>query len=515
VEREVDICIVGAAGSGMSAAIVAAQKGVKKVLVLEKMKAPGGCTSMTMGMMGINTPAQRRFGKHYSVDQAFRDLMRIHNWNCDALMVRKWLNGSGENFEWLENLGLTYDFVTTETADPRIHRNTHHRFGDWDGGKWVTRHHGKALVKCLRDACDKYGVEIITQARAKHLLQADDGSVNGVVADGRDGELRVHAGVVILATGSISSNRQLIKRFYNSPEYEDVRIMADVPHNTGDGLLMAEEIGASPGRIGTLFIGPHNHYPGASELTGMLMRRPQYMKVNIQGERFADESLPMTEEFGWMFSAAVDNLPGKRCYVLIDQKRLDDVAAGRDYMPPRIDGGSLLEYPMALGATIPPDQGKDPAAWRERIMEHMEYEQQAGRAKVCHTLEEAAAFVGCDARALRRSVERYNLFCARGYDEDFLKDPDYLFPCEQPPYYVLLGRSGVDTCLGGLKVDNRQRVVRRDGSVIPGLYGAGVMCSGWFSNLYCFFGSEMSYTIYSGRTAGAEAAAYIAGDAEA
>ncbi len=37
-------------------------------------------------------------------------------------------------------------------------------------------------------------------------------------------------------------------------------------------------------------------------------------------------------------------------------------------------------------------------------------------------------------------------------------------------------------------------------------YAAGVMCSGWFSHFYCFFGSEMSYAIYSGRTAGRESA---------
>ena len=73
MERDVDLCIVGAAGAGMSAAIVAAQRGVKNILVLEKMKAPGGCTSMTAGMMGVNTPLQRRFGLRYSVDEAFRD----------------------------------------------------------------------------------------------------------------------------------------------------------------------------------------------------------------------------------------------------------------------------------------------------------------------------------------------------------------------------------------------------------------------------------------------------------
>jgi succinate dehydrogenase/fumarate reductase flavoprotein subunit len=74
---------------------------------------------------------------------------------------------------------------------------------------------------------------------------------------------------------------------------------------------------------------------------------------------------------------------------------------------------------------------------------------------------------------------------------------------------VLLGRSGIDTCLGGLKIDNHQHVMKLDGGIIPGLYAAGVMCSGWCAGAYCFFGSEMSFTIWSGRNAGTEVSEYL------
>ncbi len=509
MERTVKVCIVGAAGAGLSAAISAAQHGVKDILVLEKMKTTGGCTKMSAGMMAIDSPTQRRFGYHYSVDDAFRDLIKIHNWNCDALLVRKWLEGSGENISWLENLGLTYDFVTTEACDPSRFRNTHHRFGDWDGQKWVMKHQGPILVKCLMDACEKYGVEIITSTRARHLIQGDNGAVVGVKVEGQDGPLTIHAGAVILCTGSISSNQQLIKRFYGTGEYKDIRIMAQVPHNTGDGLIMAEEIGAAPGRIATLFIGPHNHYAGASELTGMLMRRPQPVKVNINGERFVDEGLPITEEFGWMMCLSVDYQPSKKCYVIMDQDFINDVMAGKDNMPYRHDIGSMLDNPPQMGPPISIDKGKDSATWRERVIDHFKYEEKAGRAKICQTLDEAAEYIGCQPEVLKASLDRYNLFCARGHDSDFLKDPQYLTPVKTPPYYVLLGRSGIDTCLGGLKIDSHQHVMKPDGGIIPGLYAAGVMCSGWCAGAYCFFGSEMSFTIWSGRNAGMEVSKYL------
>ena len=507
--KTVDLCVIGAAGGGMSAAVSAAQHGVKNILLLEKMKAPGGCTVMSAGMMGINTPVQRRFGQKFDVDEEYRKLMRLLNWRCDAKLVRKWLNGSGENFEWLEDLGLEYSFCCTESADLSKIKPTHNRTGHWDGQKWVMEMQGPKLVKCLREACARYGVEIMTGTRARHLL-TEDGRVTGVEAEGPDGPVTVHAKAVILATGSISSNKDLIRRFYCTDEYRDVHIMAELPHNTGDGLIMAEEIGAAAGRIGTLFIGPHNHYPRASELVGMLMRRPQPIKVNQNGERFTNEAIPFEEEFGWMMSLSVDCQPGKKSYTLMDQNYIDAVRAHTDFLPARYDTGCQMEAPPSFGGPIcPVEKGQNPATWRERIMEHLEYEQSRGNAKICQTLDEAAEFIGCDPAVLKDTVARYNTYCARRYDEEFLKGEQYLEPVTQPPYYVILGRSGIDTCLGGLKIDNHQRVMDLEGHAIPGLYAAGVMCSGWFNDSYCYFGSEMSFTIYSGRTSGAEAAAYL------
>ena len=104
-----------------------------------------------------------------------------------AKPVRKWLNGSGENFEWLEDLGLEYSFCCTESADLSKIKPTHNRTGHWDGQKWVMEMQGPKLVKCLREACARYGVEIMTGTRARHLL-TEDGRVTGVRLSPRKGE---------------------------------------------------------------------------------------------------------------------------------------------------------------------------------------------------------------------------------------------------------------------------------------------------------------------------------------
>lgn len=509
MEYNVDLCVVGAAGSGMAAAITAAQQGAKKILVLEKQNAPGGCTVMSAGMMGINTPVQKKFGYHYDVDKAFKEVMRIFNWRCDAKLVRKWLDGSGENFEWLEDLGVSYDFCCTESADENETENYHNRFGEWDGHQFVMKMQGPILVKALRQACKEYGIEILTNTRAKHLLVDENGNVIGVEAEGKTEMITVYAGAVILATGSVSSNKQLIERFYAGKEYENIHIMAQVPHNTGDGLIMAEEIGAADGKIGTLFIGPHNHYERGSEVVSVLMRRPNYIKVNMYGERFVDESIPLTEQFGWMMANCLDGQPGKKCYVIYTQENIDELIAGKEFMPKRRDNSSQLDAPAKFGPGPKFEEGQDPKTWRERIPQHLEYEESRGIVKKCETIDEIAKWIGCDEETLKKTISNYNAYCYRGYDEEFLKDPRYLTPCEKGPYYVILGRSGIDTCLGGLKIDNHQRVLKWDGNYIPGLYAAGVMCSGWFNGSYCYFGSEMSFTIYSGRSAGKEAVEYL------
>lgn len=211
-----------------------------------------------------------------------------------------------------------------------------------------------------------------------------------------------------------------------------------------------------------------------------------------------------------MQCANVDMQPGKVCYILMDQRYIDTVKTTDAYLPPRIDNGCMLNQPPTMFGTHPIDQGKDPDTWRERIDEHIQFEVERGIMQVCQTLEEVAAFIGCPAETLKETVEHYNDSCHRGYDEEFLKRKEFLFPVENAPYYVIRGESGIDTCLGGLKINNHQQVVDKNGDSIPGLYAAGVMCSGWFNNLYAFFGSEMSFVLYSGREAAAEAAKYIA-----
>jgi succinate dehydrogenase/fumarate reductase flavoprotein subunit len=139
-------------------------------------------------------------------------------------------------------------------------------------------------------------------------------------------------------------------------------------------------------------------------------------------------------------------------------------------------------------------------------MEDIESEKAAGRVRICQTIEEIADWIGADRQTLKQTMERYNIFCHNGYDADFLKQPCHLISLKTPPYYVFQGPSGIDTCIGGIHINHQLNVINKKQQPIKGLYAAGVCTSGWLSGGYGFYGSELSFTLYSGRQAGANAA---------
>lgn len=479
---QVDVCVVGGSGAGLSAAIKAKEAGAE-VLILEKMPSTGGCTKMAGGIFGLGSDLQAKAGLHYDPDQLYKELMSVYNWDCNTKLVHRWLRGASENIRWLQELGVPFSEVTSMSGVNNSIRRFHHITAD--------RTTGRNIWLALQKRVDELGIPVLLNTRANKLLK-ESGRVTGVEAEGPEGTVTVTAKSVVLATGSISSNKELIARFYNGDDYKDIKIMANVPHNTGDGLLMAEEIGAKTGMISTLYIGPHNHWENASEGVGCLPRRPQPIKVNRNGERFVDESMSVYGEFGWMQSVTIERQPGRMCWAILDRGLLEDMLKKREIM-------GYIETRFNRN-------DKYPGEWFDKLESDIEKEVKMGRALVADTLDEIAEWIGADPAVLKHTVEEYNRYCDNGYDEDFLKDIHYLFPLKKAPYYAFKGPSGIDTCIGGLKIDSDLRVVDQDERPIPGLYAAGVVCSGWLSRFYGFPGSEMSFTTYSGRTAGINAA---------
>jgi fumarate reductase flavoprotein subunit len=502
IGKNVDVLVMGGSAGGLPAALRAKENGAEKVLLIDKRPVLGGCAVSAMGMFAIESPVQKRVGEHHSVDDCFNEYIRLQNWHCDARLVRKWFHTSGKVVEWLESKGaifLTADTFNTFRGIKEYHVNR--SYFDHEGPTM-----GKMVVDCLSRTLESEGVEIMMNTRGTKLITNDGGDVIGALASDVDGgtEYKINAKAVIIATGSIGGNPELIKKFFPFDDYSNVGVATGVPHNSGDGYFMAREVGAKETHIGALRMGPNYH--SSNERVNMLARRPEPMAVNKLGERFTNESLYSCEPFGWFAGESLDVQPFKMSYLIYDRKVLERIVANRK---------TLYGHEASMASRgVPIKEGGDGLDWFDHIIKDAEKAGELGQIGMFKTLEECAGYIGCDKAVLKATTERYNGFCQTGYDDDFLKSKEHLLPIKAPPFYVIPGLPGVDTFIGGIKVDHSQRVLREGWTPINGLYGAGTGTGGWVNTGYGYPGTSFGYSMYSGFAAGGNAAEYVTGRAK-
>ena len=95
---EADIVVIGAGGAGLAAAVTAAGKGAK-VIVLEKRPIPGGATLFAGGTFAIESPVQKRMNVTETKDDVFKIIMQHSHWTLNARIVRAWIDKSGDTIE--------------------------------------------------------------------------------------------------------------------------------------------------------------------------------------------------------------------------------------------------------------------------------------------------------------------------------------------------------------------------------------------------------------------------------
>ena len=490
--KNVDVCVIGGAAAGLTAALRAKEIGAKKVLVIEKNKIFGGCARLALVFFAVNTPASRRRGYKLSVDELFLEHMTKTTWHCDNKLVREWYMGGDQLVTWLEAKGVVIQDVLDQAGIYILH--------DIKGG-------ANALIDLFVERCQDAGVEMMTETRGARLLTDDSGAVTGVIAVKNEEEYEIHASQTIIATGSIGYNQELIKRFYPDRDFSKTKIMTAVKHNNGEGYLMAKEIGAANGHMSVLFIGPHNH--GGSMRVGNIMRRAQMICVNRNGERFVDEALHLKESWEWMKSMALDLQPGLECFPIMDESIFRKMLKKRENQK-NLEGlqGSSLNDDWA--GNYDTKNGKafaaDPCAWLDKLEDDFKKEVERGTMLISDTLDEVADWIGADTKVLKKTIADYNTSCKNKYDAEFLKDPIYLEPLTTPPYYAFMGKQGVDTFVGGIRINHNMQVLNKELYPIRNLYAAGVATSGWANNGYANMGSCLGLSLYSGYTAGRLAA---------
>ena len=284
-------------------------------------------------------------------------------------------------------------------------------------------------------------------------LEVRDGRVSGVRVT-RGGEpllIRARRGV-LLATGGFERNEEMRRRHQRPPI--GTQWTTGATGNTGDGILAGLDLGAATGLMDDAWWGPSIPLPGGPYFCLAERSLPGCILVNGAGQRFVNESAPYVDAVHAMYEGNTPENPHIPAWLIFDQRYRDRyVFAG---LPPR--------KPL-------------PRRWYA-----------AGTVVRADDLAGLARAAGVDAEGLVKSVTRFGEFAAAGTDEEFgrgdsaydryygdprrLPNPN-LAPLARPPFYAVKIVPGDLGTKGGLRTDERARVLRGDGTPIEGLYAAG------------------------------------------
>lgn len=458
-QLEADLVIIGGGGAGLAAALTAAEKGLKKIIVLEKRGGLGGNTAQATGLFACESPTQARERIIADKDALLKRAMDWARWSrVNPRIFRAFLNKSGDTIRWLEAKGLEFTVIAFfPNQEPRVEH--------------VPRGRGAQLTRVLAEQCRERGVELLLRTGAKKILKGRNSNVSGVAVAKDNEEFEIKTQSVIIATGGFAGNKKLLKKY--CPLYFDGFGVRGLPL-MGDGLLMAQEAGAAIEDFVTLL----KEGPRIDLHTWPLMaveRDPVTLWVNQRGERFADESV------GAHPFEAVNTIlrqPEKVIYSLLDMAIKD----------------KLAQKLPALDKALKAEAARD-------------------RVKIAGSWDKIADWIGADPAVLKATIDEYSDFCDHGYDAIFAKDRRYLTPLRQPPYYAIKCYPHILDTIGGIRINERMEVLNVQDQPIRGLYAAGVATSGWEAETYCsdLSGSAFGFAINSGRIAGENAAAFISG----
>lgn len=470
---QTDIVIIGMGGTGLAAAVAALEKGAK-VLVLEKAASPGGSSAMAVGFFAAESPVQKRWRVDAPRDILFKMAMDFAHWTINPRIIRAFIDKSGDTVRWLEEKGLEIEFLNPFYPNQII----------------VTEHDAKKggsdVVRILLKTLDDLGGRVLTDTSAKKIVMSTRGEVQGVLAVKEGKDIKITARSVIIATGGYAANTELVKKF--SPWYTEEIPYRGLPH-MGEGLLMALEVGAATDGLGQLrMLGPM--YQGARRYVGIIYEQPNTIWVNRKGERFADETIIFNH---FESVNAIVRQPGKVSYTLFDEQIKRDI----------IEKGPVKVRQRGFFGR--------PEKSLTDLSESLRKEAEEGKIKVAASWDEIARWIGADPEVLKATVDEYNSSCERGHDHIFAKDRRYLIPLRTPPYYAMMGRAGLTTTQGGIKINHHMEVLNAQDDPIPGLYAGGDATGGWEPQTYNahLSGSGLGFALNSGRIAGENAANYV------
>jgi succinate dehydrogenase/fumarate reductase flavoprotein subunit len=488
-DDEADVVVVGFGGAGAVAAMTAHDAG-REVLILEKQRAAHRFPSTLMSGGSIVCPSDP--------DAAYAHMTHLAGDQTGAAVLRAWADRCAENVDWVAAHGGTthlFSPVGEHHSIPGYEAIQSYRFGTDP----ASSPRGYGLFRWLQDHVQQRGVPVSYGTAARWLLTDAAGAVIGVQCrrDGATVNVRARR-AVILTTGGFEFHDALKRNhlpvtpthFYASPD------------NTGDGVVMAQEVGAALWHMSACSakaIAKFDDFPTGFPINpwgygdGMTQEQILYgsgkrgascgtMQVDRFGRRFTNEVWKQHTHYYELtgYDSHRGVYPRVPTYWIFDSARMR-----RGQLVSRETGaaGPLRLYPWSED-----NQAELARGWITRA----------------ETIEGLADRLAMEPAVLRGTLAEYNAACETGRDP-FGRPADTLVGLEPPFFAVKLWPGGPNT-QGGPERDARARVMRVTGEPVPRLYAAGELGS-VYGTFYPIGGANLAECIAFGRIAGENASA--------
>lgn len=462
---ESDVLVIGAGGSGITAAVSAAYNGAS-VICIEKNGFVGGDTVLNAGtMVATNSRVQKEVlnEENDSSELLYNDIMSVGLYKNDPVLVQLLADNIGECIDWLtDDLNIEYAAAATQYPDHSASRQI--------GVVGRSVSYLEQMEKTLAD----YQGQLFAEVRATKLLTDENGAVVGAVATDATGkEITFNAKSVILATGSFGANQDLL------PDTLNGYLFYGRDGDTGDGLVMAKEVGADTINLDLVKVyaqgvekTPTKGLAATASSTAATNGHGA-IYVNSKGQRVVNEVGTLSE-----ITNATVAQEDKILYLVMDEDA----------------------YATYLAKSV-----EDKLITSEEAIEDWYSVSNSGKPIIVKgdDLSALAEQMGIDAEGLLATVEAYNTMCADGTDSEFNK-PNPVALAEGT-YVIVEQKPRFATTLGGLKADENLQIVNTDGNPIANLYGAGCVVGG-ANGADSMTAMMQGWANFSGYAAGANAA---------
>ena len=520
---ETDVLVVGGGGAGFSAAITAAQGGANVILIekssviggntlmqggafnavdpaaqaevilteaqkntldgylslstsdenLHFDQFPEWAEVLTQLQSDINTFYAENADKTAGVDMPGFDSISLHMWHIYTGGLRQMNDGSwmASDIDLARNLAEsalgTFEWMRDDLG---LYAPSGEGEGDTLytvlGAMWPRTHRVETsteLMDDLRAVAEDAGVTVYTETAATSLLTDENGKVIGATAEKANGtKITINtANGVVLASGGYCANPAMVKEYdqYWGDDLTDHTLTTNVGTNEGDGILMAQAIGADTVGMEVAQLMPSSSPLKGTMTDGVWGDASEQIWIDGEGNRFVDEY-------------AERDVLAKASLALED---------GIFYI---LYAGPVGENGMTTGATL--DQAMFGTTIQDMVDNgHVWYGSTLAELAEATATSAGGAAPAFTEEALRNTIEKYNSYVEAQEDPDFHKevlagavDIEAIEADPNVGFVISPRKASLHHTMGGLKIDTEAHVLNTDGEIIEGLWAAGEVTGG-------------------------------------